>query len=98
MIKLFLIILFYRKMYICSVLSSEAGGPTSSGPLAFCHPHHPIVMPLIEVFYYFTISFTYVYFATFFSEGGGGVMISTVSVRIFVFVYKCNNKCMYVWK
>jgi hypothetical protein len=23
-------------------------------------------------------------------------MISTVSVGIFVFVYKCNDKCMYV--
>jgi hypothetical protein len=45
--------------------------------------------------YYFAIPFTCVYFVKFFSDGGGGAMISTVYLKVFVFGYKCNNEYIY---
>jgi hypothetical protein len=52
-------LIFFATTYIFNVLSSEAGGPSGlpidPGPLAFCHPRHPIVMPLELVQFCLTI-------------------------------------------
>jgi hypothetical protein len=43
---IFFRLLYFAERYIFNVLGSEAGAPTHSGPVAFYHPDHPIVMPL----------------------------------------------------
>jgi hypothetical protein len=42
-------LIYFAERYIFNVLSSEAGAPIGPGPLAFCHPRHPVVTPIDNV-------------------------------------------------